>query len=128
MRPALRIAIIDDDESVRKSLRRLLVASGLEAVEFASGRAFLEALASGAFDCALIDFNMPEMRGIDVLKEMAARGIDLPAIIITSYDEPHLQSQCLASGAHAYLHKPLDGKRLLLVIADATATRSRGGD
>jgi FixJ family two-component response regulator len=116
------IAIVDDEEPVRKALKRLLRASGLEAESYASGKEFLEASAARQPDCVVLDLHMPGMSGLDVLHRMRADHVAFPTVVITAHDEPASREQCLAAGAAAYLRKPLD-ERLLLNAISATAKR-----
>jgi FixJ family two-component response regulator len=111
------VAIVDDEEPVRKALKRLLRASGLEAETYACGKDFLEASALRRPDCVVLDLHMPDMSGYQVLNEMRAARRMLPTVVITAYDEPGAREQCLAAGAAAYLRKPLDEKLLLNAIS-----------
>lgn len=117
------IAIVDDEEPVRKALKRLLSASGLEAESYASGKDFLEASALRRPDCLVLDLHMPGMSGLQVLHELRAAHAALPTVVITAYDEPQTREQCLAAGAAAYLRKPLD-ERLLLNAISANVKRT----
>jgi FixJ family two-component response regulator len=111
------VAIVDDEEPVRKALKRLLRASGLEAETYASGKDFLEASALRPPDCVVLDLHMPGMSGLQVLRELRSAKTPLPAVVITAYDEPASREQCLAAGAAAYLRKPLDERLLLNAIS-----------
>ena len=113
------IAIVDDDEPVRRALSRLLKASGFKVQAFSSGRAFLGSLREAHPDCVVLDLQMPDLNGVDVLKELRSRGLYLPVIIITAYDEPSVRANCLAAGASGYLSKPIDEAVLRQAIADA---------
>ncbi len=117
------IAIVDDEEPVRKALKRLLSASGLDAEAYASGKDFLEASALRRPDCLVLDLHMPGMSGLQVLQALRSAAAALPTIVITAYDEPHTREQCLAAGASAYLRKPLD-ERLLLNAISANVKRT----
>jgi CheY-like chemotaxis protein len=66
---------------------------------------------------------MPGMSGLQVLHELRLAKADVPAVVITAYDEPASREQCLAAGAAAYLRKPLD-ERLLLNAISATVKRN----
>jgi FixJ family two-component response regulator len=115
----LRIAIIDDDESVRNALKRLLRAANLDAETFASGRDFLDSLSSHRPDCVVLDLHMPGMNGLDIQRQLARNGLRLPVVIITGHDEPQTRVACLSAGAAAYLRKPLDDEALLQAIHQA---------
>ncbi|WP_372521843.1 response regulator transcription factor [Sulfuricaulis sp.] len=118
-RSRLLVAVIDDDASVRKALARLLRASGHEVEAFASGGEFLESSKTGAPDCLVLDVHMPSVSGLDVQAALLARGIHVPIIFITAYDDNALRDRALEQGAVAYLRKPLTEQMLLAAIAKA---------
>jgi len=113
------IAIVDDEESVRKSLRRLLVASQLDATVYASGQEFLDSLGGRQPDCLVLDLQMPGLTGLEVQRALAGARVRFPTIIITAHDEPETRARCLSAGAVAYLCKPLHDELLLDAIAAA---------
>lgn len=113
----LLVAVVDDEESVRTSLRRLFRAFELEAATFASGQEFLDALPSRPPDCVVLDLQMPGLSGLDVQRLLAAGGVRLPTIIITADDAPETRERCLSAGTTAYLCKPFDDGTLLATIA-----------
>jgi FixJ family two-component response regulator len=115
----LRIAIVDDDEAVRKALQRLFLAWNFDGVTFARGSEFLRALPGAQPDCLVLDLHMPGMTGLDVLRELAARGASVPTVIITAHDEAGTERRCLAAGAKGYLCKPLDDVTLLDAVERA---------
>src|SRR3954463_1897260 len=82
------IAIVDDEEAVRKALQRLFRAVDLDATVFASGQAFLDSLETSKPTCAVLDLHMPGLSGLDVLRRLQARDDKFPSIIVTAYDEP----------------------------------------
>jgi FixJ family two-component response regulator len=114
------VAIVDDEEPVRKALKRLLVASGFEVESYASGKEFL-ATKHRRPDCVVLDLHMPGMSGLEVLEELRATRRELPALIITAYDTAEARAQCLAAGASAYLRKPLEERVLLNSISASMA-------
>ena len=118
-RPRPLVAVVDDEASVRKALRRLLAASDLDCALFASGRDFLDSLEGRCPDCVLLDLHMPGLTGLEVQRELSRGGMRVPAIIITGHDEPANRAQCLSAGAVAYVRKPLDDKLVLGLIASA---------
>jgi|SRR5688572_14470713 FixJ family two-component response regulator len=113
------VAIVDDEEPVRKALRRLLRASGLQAEGYASGQEFLDAAAKKQPDCVVLDLHMPGMSGLQALRKLQASTRTLPVVVITAHDEPETRAQCMAAGAAAYLRKPLDERLLLNAISAA---------
>jgi FixJ family two-component response regulator len=113
------VAIVDDDSAVRRALSRLLGASTIPSRSFASGREFLDALASDIPSCLILDLQMPEMTGLELQRELLRLGTRIPTIVITAHNENGMRERCLAAGAAAYLIKPLDGAELLTSINSA---------
>ena len=113
------IAIVDDDEPIRKALSRLLRASEFCVASFSSGQEFLDSLREPHPDCVVLDFQMPQVNGLDVLRELRLRGLGVPVIIITAHDEAIVRADCLAAGASAYLCKPIDEVVLRRAISEA---------
>ena len=122
MRPL--IALVDDEESVRTALARMLRASQFDVDAFASGREFLDSLPTRLPDCVILDYQMPGLTGRDVQRQLSVEQIRLPIIVVTAHDQPALREQCLADGAVAYLAKPLLRERLVGLINDAIRLRS----
>ena len=118
---ALHVAIVDDEEAVRVSLRRLCQSLDIHAVAYASGVEFLDDLnAHGADpDCLLLDAHMPQMTGLDVQQQLTARGVRFPTVVYSADDEPEALDRYVAAGAIAYLRKPLCGDQLIAAIKHA---------
>jgi FixJ family two-component response regulator len=112
----IRIAIIDDDASVRRALNRLLRLSTFETAIYASGVEFLQSLHSFAPDCIVLDLHMQGMTGIDVQRQLLKLGARFPVIVMTGYDNPRAHDECLALGAKVFLSKPIDGQLLISTI------------
>jgi FixJ family two-component response regulator len=121
----LRISVVDDDESVRKALGRLLSSLDYQAETFDSGRAFLDSLADRYPDFLVLDLHMPGLSGLDVLQQLTRTSVPVRVIVITAHDEPETQTQCLAAGALAYLRKPLDEQVLLSAIRTTEGHNAR---
>jgi FixJ family two-component response regulator len=118
--PPRRVAVVDDDESVRKALQRLLRASDLDADTFASAQDFLGSLQQAILpDCLVLDLQMPGTSGLDLQRQLVRAGLRLPIVVITGHDEPGMRARCLAAGARAYLRKPLEAGTLLAAIEAA---------
>ena len=115
------IAIVDDEEPVRKALKRLLVASGFQVESYASGKDFLATRAQPQPDCLILDMHMPGMSGLQVLDALRSEGRYVPTVIITAYDAPEISAQCRAAGVSGYLRKPLDERVLLNSISASLA-------
>jgi len=115
----MRIAIVDDDSSVRKALRRLLESSNYSADTFASGKEFLAALHHTAIDCVVIDLKMPDIGGLELLRALTERRPSVPVIVMSAFDTPKSRSDCKMLGAVAYLPKPFEESALLSAIGAA---------
>ena len=120
------VAIVDDEESVRRALARMLSASLFAVEVFSSGQAFLDSLTTRLPDCVILDYQMPGLTGRDVQRRLALARISLPIIVVTAHDQPALREQCLADGAVAYLAKPLQRERLVGQIKNALGMSSSG--
>jgi FixJ family two-component response regulator len=118
------VAIVDDEEGIRKALSRLLRASGLEAESYANGQEFLDAAADHRPDCVVLDLHMPGMSGLQVLRKLKAAGQRLSIVVITAHDEPETRERCIDAGACAYLRKPLEDRLLLNAISAAMRSHS----
>ncbi|MGH9884701.1 MAG: response regulator transcription factor [bacterium] len=123
----ISVAVVDDESSVRVSLRRLCLALGFDATAYPSGRAFLESLDGdgGGPDCLLLDLQMPEMTGLEVQRHLASLGVFIPTIIVTADDAPEMRARCLAAGASEYLRKPIGSDELLSAIERAVVRARR---
>jgi len=111
-----RVAIVDDDQSVRKALSRLLSGAFFEVRAFGSGPEFLACLGSFQPDCLVLDLQMPELSGLDLQRYLARTETDMTVIVITAHDSPSTRSESLALGARHYLAKPVDGDLLISSI------------
>jgi FixJ family two-component response regulator len=111
------VAVIDDDESVCRAIKRLLRSVGIGSETFSSGVEFLDTLSaipSYRPACVIVDLQMPGINGLEVQRQLAPLG--LPVIVITAYDELSARQTALASGAAAYLRKPLNGTILIKAV------------
>jgi FixJ family two-component response regulator len=121
-----RIAIVDDDASVRKALARLLSASSFDTETYGSARDFLKSLNAGLPDCLIVDLHMPELTGFDLQRHLQRAGIRIPTVVVTAFNEPGLRERCQSAGAAAFLLKPLDGSTLIGAVNAATGRRQTG--
>jgi FixJ family two-component response regulator len=119
----LHVAILDDDQSVRTALGRLLNASDMNAEAFATGVELFSSFAKkGKPDCLVLDLQMPGMNGLDVLNYLREMDLRVPTVIITAHDEPGACEACIRAGAALHLRKPLDANTLLAAIQKAVAS------
>jgi FixJ family two-component response regulator len=121
---SVRVAIVDDDPSVRRALKRLLRASGYDPSTYESGPAFLASVRSLAPACLVADFQMPDMTGLELHLHLVEAGIRIPTIVITAHDEADYRQRCVAAGIAAYLPKPLE--RDVVISAIRHAIRQAG--
>ena len=113
------IAIVDDDASVCRAVRRLVRSLGMNAETFASGKEFLDfldAMPAINADCVILDVQMPGMNGLEVLERLVRNGNSLPVIFITAHDELGVREQALAMGAVAFLRKPFHDELIVKTL------------
>jgi FixJ family two-component response regulator len=115
---SIRVALVDDDASMRKALSRLLASSSFEITTFVSATEFLKSLKEQSPQCLVVDFDMPEITGLDLHRRLATGGINIPTIVITAHNKPGLRERCEGAGA-AFLEKPFDGSALIDEINSA---------
>ena len=115
------IAIVDDDTSFREALADLLQFAGFEVVPFASAAAALKSKDLDAFAAFLLDVQMPRMTGLDLLRTLRARGVQTPAIFVTSRTDDATREQAAAAGALALFSKPFESAALIELIRKTLA-------
>lgn len=107
------VLVVDDDESVRRSLRWLLVTAGYSVATFSSGADMLEHRPPEQPTVLLIDVRMPDMTGLEVKEQLSRMGRDLVTIFITGHDDVAISVQAMKSGAEDFLLKPFDETTVL---------------
>jgi FixJ family two-component response regulator len=120
------IAVVDDEESIRKALMRLMRSVGLNVETFGSGAEFLQSIETRLPDCVVLDLHMPHMSGFNVQAHLARKCAALPVIIITGHDLPTARERAMAGGASAFLRKPVHDRTLLDAISAATGRAQPG--
>lgn len=115
------IAVIDDEEPVRKALGRLLQSVKMTVLTFSGGSEFLAALATCRPDCAVLDLHMPGVSGFEVLEHIARMETPVPVVTITGHDTTDAEICVMRHGAAAYLRKPVNSGLLLEAISRAVA-------
>jgi FixJ family two-component response regulator len=119
------VSIVDDDESLRRSVRNLLTSVGFHVETFESAEAFLRSAERGQTGCVVLDLRMPGMSGLDLLGHLAATGSRIPVIILTAHGDDEARRRTLEAGAVAYLGKPFHGEALLSAVRNALARAGR---
>lgn len=119
----LVVHVIDDDEAARDALRFLLEAADLTAPTYESASAFLSRLPELESGCIITDVRMPDMSGIDLLRQLRSIGINWPVIVITGHGDIALAVEAMKLGAADFFEKPYDDEALLASIKAALARR-----
>ncbi len=115
------IYIVDDDEAIRRSLSFLLKTSGHTVRCFAGGIDFLKEAAGLEPGCVLLDVRMPDIDGLEVQRELRARGVMLPVIIMTGHGDVGMAVAAMKVGATDFIEKPFEKAALLEAIDAACA-------
>ena len=119
-----RILVVDDEASLRDALGKILAAEGYEVRHAANGRDALEALASDRFDFILCDLRMPVMGGLEMLREVTARGIPGTVIMMSAFGTVENAVEAMKLGAYDYVSKPFMSDEILMTLRKA-AERER---
>jgi FixJ family two-component response regulator len=110
------IAVVDDEEPIRKAMRRLLSSAGMDVETFPSGAEFLASLSGRNPDCVVLDLHMPIMNGFEVQARHKSVGGLVPVLIITGHDSAETREQAMIGNPVAYLSKPVNDQTLLDAI------------
>jgi FixJ family two-component response regulator len=116
------IAIVDDDPSVCRAIKRLVRSVGMDAHTFASGQEFVELIESKpsrVVDCVVLDIQMPGLNGLEVQERIKRSGSRIPIIFITAHDEMNVRDKALAAGAAAFVRKPFNDELLIKYLRAA---------
>jgi len=116
------VCIVDDDASLRRSLRNLLMSVGFRVETFESAEAFLEVIHRDGIGCVVLDVRMAGMSGLDLLRHLVATGSRIRAIILTAHADDETRRRALEAGAVAFLEKPFQSAALLDAVRTALAS------
>jgi two-component system response regulator FixJ len=119
------VLVVDDDDSVRVSLTRLLRAAGYQSESFASAAGFMAGIPCDGAACALVDVRMPDVSGFDLFRQVQQRCPGLPVVFITGHGDEAMAERALKAGAIEVLVKPIDEAVLLGAVDRALAAASR---
>ena len=112
----LTVLVVDDDESVRKAMQRLLMSNGYRVITFESAEDLLLSGLGRGKVCLLVDICLPGLSGLDLVARLAATGIACPVIFMTAHDEPQWLERAQQAGAIAFLRKPFEEQALFNAI------------
>lgn len=112
----LYVGVVDDDESLRRSVARLLRAAGMQPIIYASAEAFCADEKQPRLDCLVLDIQLPGMSGIDLRNKLAAEGVATPVLFVTAHDDPRAREEAMAGQCIGYFRKTDPGSELLNAI------------
>jgi FixJ family two-component response regulator len=107
------IAVVDDDDSVREAMKALIKVLGYSVDTFSSAEEFLQSPTAESASSVIADVQMPGMGGVELQRQMLARGQRIPIIFVTAYPDEAVCASILRDGAIGYLTKPLREESLL---------------
>jgi FixJ family two-component response regulator len=113
------VYIVDDDQSFRKSLQRLIAAAGFETIALESAGAFLAQVPIRHPACLLLDVDLPDLDGIRLQNKLLEQGVHLPIVFITGRGNIPMSVKAMKAGALDFLTKPFASDELLKAVADA---------
>ena len=117
------IAVVDDDDSVRESLRGLIRSVGFAVNVFASAEEFLSWPDLAKTDCLILDVRMPGMNGPELHRQLVASHCEIPVIFITAHGDEAARSRALGNGAVDYLLKPFSEEAILKAIDEGLSAK-----
>ncbi|HEX5212197.1 MAG TPA: response regulator [Pseudolabrys sp.] len=119
------VAIIDDDPSVLRGLKRVLDASHFATKVHDSGEAFLDSESASQVSCIVLDIHLSGISGIELRQRLKAMGSTIPVIFMTAHDSVAVRREAMDAGCAAYLQKPFSGHALINAIRNATSVAER---
>ena len=114
-----KILVIDDERSIRNTLKDILEFEKHQVTLAENGKQGLEAAQNNVFDLIFSDIKMPEMDGIELLGHLIELGIEVPAVMISGHGNIETAVECIKKGAFDFITKPIDLNRLLITVRNA---------
>jgi FixJ family two-component response regulator len=111
------VAVIDDDNDVGDVLGGLLETMGYQVETYQSGTEFLSTADFERLACLVVDQNMPQMTGLQMIERLSSRGINIPALLITGVHDPEVERKAASLGVMTVLEKPMSHHELLRFIS-----------
>ena len=124
----MRLLLAEDEQALSKALKAILERAGYTVDAVNDGKAALDCLDTGSYDGAVLDIMMPVLDGLEVLRQLRARGDLLPVLLLTAKAETDDKVQGLDSGANDYLTKPFAVRELLARVRAMTRARTAQTD
>ena len=115
------ISVVDDNQSFRDSMRRLLKSLGYAVTVFPSAAEFLASPKLADTACLVADVHMPAVTGIELYKQLIETGHAIPTILVTAYPDDGVQERMLSLGVECYLSKPLEETHLISCLRSVFA-------
>lgn len=113
---AIRVHVIDDDESVRRAFLLLLQSAGFRSLAFCSAEEYLDTKDTGECCVAIVDMRMPGMTGMELIKKLSARKDRVKVIAVSAYDDVPTRELTGELGVVAFFRKPVDDRALIDTI------------
>jgi len=110
------VAVIEDDESYRVAVQRLLKSEGLSVESFGSAEDFLNSGQQHETGCLITDIRMPGMSGLELQSKLNSDHCPIPTIFMTAHGDESIRMQAMRGGAVKFLTKPFDGETLLEAV------------
>jgi FixJ family two-component response regulator len=117
-----RIAIVDDDESIRRAVDNLLQSLGFCVESFPSAETFLQSAHLADTSCLVLDLRMPGMQGLELLAHLTDAGQRIPTVILTAHGDDEARKRALQIGAIAFLRKPFRSDVLIGAVKSAMSS------
>jgi FixJ family two-component response regulator len=115
------VAVVEDDESSRRSVARLFLAADLQPIAYPSAEALLADGPPDRFDCLVLDIQLGGLSGIDVARRLSEIGLGGRIVILTAHDEPKYRADAALAGCTAFLSKSAPAAELLAAVRKAVA-------
>ncbi len=127
MRGAMRVLVIEDEERLARLISRVFREEGYAVEAETNGRAALRRALSGDFDLLVVDWMLPELSGVQIVKRLRAAEVETPALMLTARDQIEDRVEGLDAGADDYLPKPFAFPELLARARALTRRKADGG-
>ena len=119
-RDAVRVLLVDDNEALRRSLKRVLVAAGHEVVEAGNGREAIAHAKEADFDLILSDVRMPDMDGVELAARLREQSAEMRMVAATAFCDEAQRARTARAGFEAHLKKPVDARALRSLLPRLT--------